>query len=948
MGYRKLVLALALAMIIVALPVAGNDVEPMADTAGPYYLSNNTPTSVIVGTLVDFNVTLEDESGVQDASVEYWHGSGTHTTLALSRTSGNATNGTWAATYVPIGTIVRIRYMFNATDTLGNFRVNGEFSVTITDITNPSVGDATGVLSGKATTGDSFSFWANVSDDVEVRRVQVHYRMGTPPFFQANVTMDPISVDNRGIGLYIHNVTIPSNSTETLLYSLMAWDTSNHFKLIRNQRYVTDNDGPELEKDNSDKTATTGDMFHIEIELKDNVAVELVKVLWGYGAVTPKNETMNPTIVDPDGSGTYTLDVTMPDDFEGNMSYRFSVKDDSDNWNVSAFVNVIVIDNDGPGMGPDLSYPVGEDRFDFIVNVTDNIGVDKVWVEYFFRGDTSNNVTMTPVDIDSGGNGTYGNVGIAVPLDRQVYLEYIIGAMDENGHVSTLAGEYENVDSELPTFGAEGTVDEPVKGLSFSVWIEAADNFDLNEVRVEYRFGAGDIRNDSMEDEGDRWNYTIHIPRAAVGDLTYSFHAVDMKGNWNFTSNRTLTPYNLPPEVGDMSPWQITEGENDVLDLQAFLSDGNDPVTSLVITTEAPDITVSNLRLNAFYDAWLSDHTIEVTVSDGEDITAFTIDITVVNANDLPIFTSEPIKEATVTIAYVYQVTFTDEDVGNTHTFSFDVSPLGMVVDKSGKITWTPKADQEGTHTVDVALDDGYNVVHHQWSIVVAKRPTDDPPAFTNSPPLTHAAGEDYVFDFDAEDPDGDAIEFYLIEGPNEAEMDKATGVLTWDPDADKRDTIENIDFVVRVSDLRHNTDLEFTVALAYPDNEPPEITGSIPDVEATRDTGVNLAQYMSDPDDEKTELKWNATTTSNLVEVHMNGNHLVITPKKDKEGTATVTVKLVDPWGESDSVDIKVNVNTREDGDSALGGSMLYVIIGVVVAVVVVGLLFMMKRKKE
>jgi len=949
MGYRHLAIVIAIAMIAVSLTTAATDVGPMAETDGPEMGQNNTPTTAFIGQPMEFNITITDETGVQNASVEWWHVSGKHTSLDLSMTSGNSTDGTWAAIHTPLGSIANIDYKFWAVDTLGNSNYTSQFmTIRLTDINAPSLDDFTAQLSGNPTTGDSYSFFANVSDDSTISQVKIHYSIGSPPWLDSNVSMTPMSTDSRGNGLYVLNLTTPTNSTESFHYTLWARDAAGNIAVVRGQVSIRDNDRPEFLGEKTDKAGTTGDEFHFEVEVSDNVKVDKVKVFWSYGTKAPKNQTMKALQVGPTGDGKYQLNVTLPADYEGILWYQYLAGDPSNVWNFSAYVEVNVRDNDGPGVGPDWSSAIGEDRFDFSVNVTDNIGVDMVWVVYAFEGETPVNATMAPVTVDDGGNGTYGNVGLAIPIDRQVQLDYAIGAIDINGFVTKMFGQYENLDSEMPTFGANGSAGEPVKGHSIDVWIEAADNFGVNDVRINYGFGSATPKNDSMGIEGSNYTYTIHIPRQPAGDLVYSFHAVDVKGNWNRTIEWTVVPYNVAPVVGEMTPWEITEETNDVMDLQPFLSDVNDLVTSLTIDTEASFITVSGLRLTAYYDVWQTNHTIDVSVTDGENVTNFTVDITVINTNDLPIITSDPVKTAEVTVEYAYPVTYTDEDVGQTYVFTFDEAPMGMRVAGNGRITWTPVAGQEGSHNIDLALDDGYNVVHHQWTVTVAGRTTDEPPAFTNSPPLTHAAGDKYTFDFDAEDPDGDAILFKLVSGPEGAEMDQNTGVLTWSPKADQRDTSENVDFLVRVTDLRNDVDQEFTVALSYPDNEPPVITGSVPKVSTDRDTSINLGEYMSDPDDEKADLEWNATTDAKAFTVHMNGNHMVITVKDGKSGTSTVNLVLTDPWDESDSIEVTVEVKAVEDDGGALGGNMLYIAIAVVAVVVVIGLVYILKGGKK
>jgi hypothetical protein len=944
MGYRKYILVFVLAMMMTALHAAADDVGPMADTHGPTIESDRTPGVINLGSILEFNVTVTDETGVNNVSVEYWYTGSGHSSVDLTFISGTPTDGVYIGTIVPDGYVGVLGYKVYANDTLGYGNVTGVKSVQLRDRTRPSVDDFTATLSGRPTTGDSFSFWANVSDNVAISEVRIHYTAGSPPYTDQNVTMVPMSVDSRGNGLYVYNVTTHDNTTDPFLYIYYARDTSNNVRIYAGQANVRDNDKPEIVGDLSDSSGTTGDPFRFEIDVKDNVAIEECRVFWGYKGISPKNQTLQSTQVDGLGNGKYQRVSTLPESFEGEFWYQLMVKDLGGVWNVTDVVDITITDNDRPIVGPDASAPVSDDRFDFEVNVTDNIGIQSVWVVYGFEGEAPSNATLSAIDIDSGGNGTYGNVAVGLPLDRQVRLEYTLGAMDANGFVATISGEYVNRDEIIPWFGANGTAGEPVKGLSVDVWIEAFDNHGISDVRVEYWFGVTAAKNDSMDDMGDTFNYTIFIPREPAGQLHYRFLAADLKGNWNRTGENSMALYNLVPEAVDVPVWEVTEEENDIFDLEPYLQDGNDAVTSLMLTTEAEDVVVSDLRLTMRLDSWTEDFTIDVNVSDGEDESTFTISVTVIDVNDLPAIISEPVVDAAVSVEYVYPIVFTDEDLGQNHTFYFDEAPAGMTVTPNGRISWTPEAGQEGQHSIDLALDDEFNVVHQQWTITVTGRPTDEPPAFTNSPPTTHMAGTDYVFDFEATDPDGDDIIFKIVSGPEGAEIDQLTGELTWDTDADKRDTTDNVDFVVRVSDLKNDVDLEFTVALSYPNNDPPEITGTIPKVKTDRDTSVNLGTYMSDPDDEKIDLEWNATTDAKAFNVHMNGNHLVITIKEGKSGKGTVTLRLEDPWGESDTTEVTVEVESSDEDGGALGGNMLYIAIAVVAVIVVLGLVYMLK----
>ncbi|GAH78601.1 unnamed protein product, partial [marine sediment metagenome] len=244
--------------------------------------------------------------------------------------------------------------------------------------------------------------------------------------------------------------------------------------------------------------------------------------------------------------------------------------------NTSATVQIEVMDNDPPIVGPDRSHELGEDRFVLEVNASDNMGVIEVWVVYQIDETTPLNVTMDPLTVDDGGNGTYGNVVVTVPLDRQVTIDYTLYAIDAAGRVKSLEGTYVKFDMEFPVFGEDGVNGEPVKGWELEFWVEVTDNHGVDDVRLEYWFGDGSHEDVGMEDMITTWNLTITLPRHPGGDLKYMFRATDLRGNWNNTVMRTLALINKVPEISESPLWEITEGQKDELDLSPYIEDLND------------------------------------------------------------------------------------------------------------------------------------------------------------------------------------------------------------------------------------------------------------------------------------------------------------------------------------------------------------------------------------
>ncbi len=914
-----------------------------ADTDGPVIGPDNTPNATSVGDQLTFNVTISDESGVKNASVEYWQGTEPHRSGTLTRMSGDAKNGTWEATVTPFGSMRPLDYIFYATDVDDNSNQTTVSRITITDNTPPSIDDQT-KLFGVPTTGDLFQFVANVSDGIHVTEVRINYTIGDPPFIDVNTTMDPMAVDSHRNGAYVLNLTLPVNFTGTIPYTMVAIDPSNNRRSVHGVAIVTDNDRPIMGLDESDKGATTGDPLMLQINVTDNNWVGKVHAKYWHGTSAPVNKTMNPGTVDPRGSGVYSIMVILPVDFVGTFNYMFAAVDAYDLWNVTSTVQIEAVDDDPPIVGPDRSHAMGEDKFVLEVNASDNVGVVEVWVMYQIDDGTPLNISMDALSVDGRGNGTYGNVEVMLPLDQQVRIDYDLYAMDAAGNTRSIAGTYVNYDREFPEFGDDGVNGEPVKGWDIELWVEVTDNLGVKNVRLEYWFGDGGHENESMVNLVTTWNLTIDLPRHPDGDLNYRFRAVDVKNNWNNTEMRTIALVNKVPDISESPLWEVTEGQEDVLDLEPYIVDPNDLKIDLSLSTDAPGVTVNRLRLTVEYDDWQIDHFIEVNVTDGEDTTTFTIEITVINVNDDPFFTSEPGTAAEVDNLYEYIITYTDVDPDDVHTFSLDAGPDGMEIDGSGRITWTPTEAQIGDHTIDVALTDGWIYLHQIWTITVTG-PVNGPPAFSNDPPETHMAGTTYTWDAEAVDPDGNALTFDLTTAPEEATLDAPTGQLIWEPAADKRDISEDVDFVMTVTDGKLTDEISWTVVLSYPVNEPPVITPGLDKVKVKEESTIDLAQYMSDPDDPTENLYWDHDEDSPNFGATFDGNLLIITPRPESKGTGTLILELHDPWGTVDTFELTVEIDTKEGGDDTESVFSIWWILLIVLAVVVVMLL--MTRNK-
>ncbi len=203
-------------------------------------------------------------------------------------------------------------------------------------------------------------------------------------------------------------------------------------------------------------------------------------------------------------------------------------------------------------------------------------------------------------------------------------------------------------------------------------------------------------------------------------------------------------------------------------------------------------------------------------------------------ANRAPAITSVPVTSAQVGELYTYQVTAEDPE-GDTILFIFpddNPPPDGMEIDnRTGEITWTPTADQgdEAHRVVVVAADEGGLFDAQIFDVGVGVN-ANGPPTITSAWPIEVPLGEQYVYTVVAEDPDGDALRYFIDEDrcPEDMVINMMTGRLTWMPSAPFVDTtVSCLLGVVDTGDLVDLQTISFRVVEGANQNSDPVITSS-------------------------------------------------------------------------------------------------------------------------
>jgi RHS repeat-associated protein len=243
---------------------------------------------------------------------------------------------------------------------------------------------------------------------------------------------------------------------------------------------------------------------------------------------------------------------------------------------------------------------------------------------------------------------------------------------------------------------------------------------------------------------------------------------------------------NRPPQFTSPPITQIASGADYDYTPTVFDPDGQTLTFTLEAAPAGAQFNTSTGQVTVL-DPPDGTFAVAIRASDGIDseVQEFVVRVGAGSVNaHVPILQSPPPTEGVVDSLYFYQPVATDDDPGDTLTFSLVTAPPGMQIDTgTGRITWTPTAGQLGPNPVLLTVSDGNGGVASQsYTIVVTDVPANQAPTIDTSPSLLATENELYSYTVVATDPEGAAVTYELIAGPAGMLLDEVTGVLMWTP----------------------------------------------------------------------------------------------------------------------------------------------------------------------
>lgn len=240
---------------------------------------------------------------------------------------------------------------------------------------------------------------------------------------------------------------------------------------------------------------------------------------------------------------------------------------------------------------------------------------------------------------------------------------------------------------------------------------------------------------------------------------------------------------NAAPALQPIGGQQVAEGAALVVQLAAADGDG-DPLT----------FAATGLPLGAVLDAqtgrfqWTPNfvqagqYPVRFSVSDGSAVDREDVTIVVAPSNQAPHIAALPPLLGMEGQPLAFTVAGGDLDGEPTQFFVAGTLPAGATFQAStGEFRWTPGYDQAGAHTIRFGVSDPLGLTD-TFDAQIQVLNVNRAPVFDSLPGRALLVGEPFQTTVPAHDPDGQTLTFSAVGLPAGAQLNEATGVLSWTP----------------------------------------------------------------------------------------------------------------------------------------------------------------------
>lgn len=306
-----------------------------------------------------------------------------------------------------------------------------------------------------------------------------------------------------------------------------------------------------------------------------------------------------------------------------------------------------------------------------------------------------------------------------------------------------------------------------------------------------------------------------------------------------------------------------------------------------------PVITLTDPLSNGGLMPWESSLAVDLQFDNAES-ERFSIEYTILtDGNETPAIDSSPPHEAGVGRPYRYDVVASDRD-GDPLKYDIIQAPTGLTIDPvTGEVLWTPSTEQIGTHQVDLrAQDDWGGSTRQVFQIDVSETIANRPPIIQSSPVTQIATDDTYHYFVAATDPDGDDVQFTLVDAPAGMTIDSVTGEIQW---ASTNDGVHAVSLEVFDGESVSSQSFVLTVGDTSVNPSSPLILSTPTLIAAVGQTYIYVP-FAQDQDGDA--LTFSALTSPTGLTIDSDSGTMEWSPTSDQIGFHTLTLRVDDGRG--------------------------------------------------
>lgn len=283
--------------------------------------------------------------------------------------------------------------------------------------------------------------------------------------------------------------------------------------------------------------------------------------------------------------------------------------------------------------------------------------------------------------------------------------------------------------------------------------------------------------------------------------------------------------------------------------------------------------------------------------------------VTINSVNDIPTITGVPSGAVNENSQYSFMPTATDND-GDNLSFSIENQPQWLAFDTTtGQLLGVPSNADVGSYTdITLSVSDGVATQSlTPFTLTVVN--VNDAPMISGTPTLTVAQDVSYSFMPTVSDIDNSNLMFTIVNKPNWATFNSATGLLTGVPSRTDVGIHSNILITVTDGDLS-NTLSPFSIDVTYV-NAPPVAN----DMQLTidEDTNISISADVSDSDNDNLVIE--VVTQPQFGSLMLQGQVFSYQPQADYHGNDSYSYLVTD--GEARSAIATAAITIRSINDT-------------------------------